>query len=174
MEGPILGFDIDVCITGPLGDLFDFAPGKAVMRHDWLEARRWRPGGHGSVFRYEPALHPWLYEEFAADPFAAADRSKGSEQKYTSSTAQAHGAFAYFPPRWIASFKRNAIPLPPLNYFIEPRLPADTRVMCFHGTPKMEEAVEGYSGEWRYTTKPVRWLRDFWLQESGGAERGNS
>jgi hypothetical protein len=37
--------------------------------------------------------------------------------------------------------------------------------MCFHGTPKMEEALEGYRGEWRYTTRPTRWLRDYWLQE---------
>lgn len=167
MEGPVLGFDIDVCITGPLDDLLDFAPGKICMRRDWLEARRMRPGGHGSVFRYDPALHGYLYDEFAADPDTAATRSNGSEQKYTSMTALRHGDLEYYPPRWISSFKRNAIPMPPLNYLIEPRIPAGTRVMCFHGTPKMEEALEGYRGEWRYTTRPTRWLRDYWLQEGG-------
>lgn len=165
MEGPILGFDIDVCITGPLGDLFDFAPGKMCMRREWREARRGQPGGHGSVFRYEPAHHGYIYGEFAADPFGVAERAKYSEQKYTSMVTQARGDFDYFPDRWIASFKRNAIPFPPLNFLIEPRLPADTRVMCFHGTPKMEEAVEGYRGEWHHATLPARWLRDYWLQE---------
>jgi hypothetical protein len=165
IEGPVLGFDIDVAITGPLDDLFDFAPGKVAMRHDWLEKRRGRPGGHGSVFRYDPARHGYLYEEFAADPFAAADRSKGSEQKYTSTIAQAHGDFAYFPPQWIASFKRNAMHWPPLNLLLEPRLPKDTRVMCFHGTPKMEEAVEGYRGEWLRTTRPAPWLREYWARD---------
>ncbi len=165
MEGPVLGFDIDVAITGPLDDLFDFAPGKVAMRHDWLEARRGRPGGHGSVFRYDPALHGYLYDEFAADPEGAATRSKGSEQKYTSSTAQAHGDFAYLPPEWIASFKRDSIHYPPLNLLLEPRLPKGTRVMCFHGTPKMEEALAGYRGEWFRTTRPAKWLRDYWLQE---------
>lgn len=165
MEGPVLGFDIDVCITGPLDELVDYAPGKVAMRHDWLEARRGRPGGHGSVFRYDPALHGYIYDAFAADPDGAADRAKGSEQKHTSMTALARGDLEYFPRRWIASFKRNAIPFPPLNYLIQPHLPRDTRVMCFHGTPKMEEALVGYSGEWRYATRPTGWLRDFWLQE---------
>ena len=122
LAGPVLGFDIDVAITGPLDDLFDFAPGKMCMRRDWLEQRRGRPGGHGSVFRYDPARHGYLYEEFAADPFAAAERSKGSEQQYTSKTALAHGDLEYFPPRWIASFKRDAIPVPPaqLSYRTAP------------------------------------------------------
>ncbi|MEJ0097268.1 MAG: hypothetical protein WDM84_04180 [Bauldia sp.] len=166
MEGPVLGFDIDVAITGALDDLFDFAPGKVAMRHDWLEARRGRPGGHGSVFRFDPALHGYLYDEFAADPDGAALRSKGSEQKYTSSTAQAHGDFAYLPPEWIASFKRDSIHYPPLNLLLEPRLPKGTRVMCFHGTPKMEEALGGYRGEWFRTTKPARWLKTYWLGEN--------
>src|SRR5262249_24981956 len=102
---------------------------------------------------------------FAADPYAAAGRSKGSEQKYTSMTALSHGDLEYFPPQWIASFKRNAIPFPPLNFLLEPRLPPDTRVMCFHGTPKMEQALVGYRGEWHHATRPAKWLRDFWLQE---------
>jgi len=164
MQGPVLGFDIDVCITGPLDDLFDFAPGKMCMRREWREARRGLPGGHGSVFRYDPARHGYLYEEFAADPLAAADRAKYSEQKYTSMTTQSRGDFAFFPPQWIASFKRDAIPFPPLNLFVEPRLPADTRVMCFHGKPKMEEAVEGYRGDWWRTTRPAQWLNEFWSE----------
>ena len=165
MRGPVLGFDIDVAITGPLDDLMEFAPGKMCMRQEWREARRGLPGGHGSVFRYDAALHGYLYEEFAADPLGAAERARYSEQKYTSATTQAHGDFAYFPPHWIQSFKRNAIPWPPFNYLVEPRLPPDTRVMCFHGTPKMEEAVAGYRAEWWRRTKPARWLRDYWLQE---------
>jgi hypothetical protein len=165
MQGTVLGFDIDVCITGPLDDLFDYMPGKMCMRQEWREARRGLPGGHGSVFRYEPARHGFLYEEFAADPFGAAERAKYSEQKYTSMTAQAHDDFAFFPPHWIASFKRNAIPWPPLNRWIAPRLPEDTRVMCFHGTPKMEEALDGYDGDWWRSTLPAPWLRDFWMQE---------
>jgi hypothetical protein len=165
IEGPVLGFDIDVAITGPLDELFDFAQGKFCMRQEWREARRGQPGGHGSVFRYDPARHGYLYYEFAADPLGVAARAKYSEQKYTSMTTQARGDFEYFPPQWIASFKRDSIPWPPFNYFREPKLPPDTRVMCFHGTPKMEEALEGYRGEWWRATRPATWLKESWVGE---------
>ena len=40
LEGPVLGFDLDVVITGPLDDIYDMAPGKIAMRHDWTEKRK--------------------------------------------------------------------------------------------------------------------------------------
>lgn len=161
--GPILGFDLDVVITGPLDDLMDFAPGKVCMRHDWLAARRGRPDGHGSVFRFDPELHGYLYTDFAADPAAVMQEAKFSEQKYTSMVAQRHGDFAYFPGDWIASFKRDAMRVPPLNFLLEPKLPDATRVMCFHGNPKMEEAVEGFAGGFMRHTRPCRWLHEQWI-----------
>ena len=51
LEGPVLGFDLDVVITGRLDDIYDMAPGKIAMRHDWTEKRKGRPTGHGTVFR---------------------------------------------------------------------------------------------------------------------------
>ena len=88
LEGPLLGFDLDVVITGSLDDLLDYEPGKVIMRADWVEARRGRATGHGSVFRYDPALHPWLYEVLAADPTGEVEKARGSEQRYTSTLAQ--------------------------------------------------------------------------------------
>jgi hypothetical protein len=38
--------------------------------------------------------------------------------------------------------------------------------MCFHGTPKMEEAVDGYRGEWWRATLPAPWLREYWVGEA--------
>jgi hypothetical protein len=167
MDGPVLGFDIDVVITGPLGDLVDHAPGKVCMAQDWLEKRRGRPGGHGSVFFYDPRRHGYLYDEFAADPVGSVARHNGSEQKYTSMTALRHGDLVYWPPEWIKSFKRHAMRWPPLNLLSQPVLPAGARVMCFHGTPKMEEAVEGYRGPWYRATRPSDWLREAWLRGEG-------
>ena len=50
LEGPLLGFDLDVVITGDLTPIWEMSPGKIIMRHDWIEARKGRPTGHGSVF----------------------------------------------------------------------------------------------------------------------------
>ena len=65
----------------------------------------------------------------------------------------------------IASFKANATPIPPLNLLMPPRIPSGTRVMCFHGEPKMEEAMQGYRGKWYHAALPATWLANYWLQE---------
>jgi hypothetical protein len=173
LDGPVLGFDLDVVITGPLDDLVDFAPGKVAMRADWVEARRGRPTGHGSVFRYDPALHPWLYETMAADATGTVERARGSEQRMTSTLAQERGAFAYFPNAWIASFKHDCYPAFPLNWLAQPRLPAEAQVVCFHGHPKMDEAVMGYTSlaAPHRTCRPCAWLRAQWI-DAASADLG--
>lgn len=169
-SGPILGFDLDVVITGPLEDLFNHAPGKVCMRHDWLAARIRRPDGHGSVFRFDPERHTFLYEDFAEDAAGLMRKAKYAEQKYTSMQAQKYGEFAYFPGEWIASYKRDAMRPFPLNHFQEPRLPQGAKVVCFHGRPKMEEAVAGYSRGLLRAAKPCTWLAQRWENVDGDAD----
>ena len=166
LEGPILGFDLDVVITGPLDGILAFAPGKVAMRADWVEARRGRPTGHGSVFRYDPALHGWLYDTLAADPTGEVERARGSEQRYTSTLAQARGEFAYLPPGQVVSFKHDCLRWPPMNYLAEPALPADARVVCFHGRPKMPEAVAGFHRSVFRHSLPCAWLREHWIDRT--------
>jgi len=163
LSGPCLQMDLDVVVTENLGPLFDHMPGKICMGRDWLERRRGRPGGHGSVIRLDLPQHSYLYDDFAAD-FEGSITYKG-EQKYTSMTALGHGDLEYFPEGWISSFKRQAIPYFPLNFFKEPYLPDNCRVMCFHGTPKMEEALVGDCPKLQYRTKPAAWLRKLWLDD---------
>ena len=63
--------------------------------------------------------------------------------------------------------KSDALPFPPLNYVLPPRIPDNCRILVFHGTPKMEQALEGYrSWKWNRTTRPATWLKDYWLHES--------
>ena len=162
LEGRILGFDLDVVITGWLDEIADFAPDKVVMRREWRHERFRRDGGHGSVFSFDPALHPYLYEEFAADPRGAILRHRGSEQYYTSMTALRHGALRYLPGDMVCSFKKDSVPVFPINLFREPRLPSNCRVMCFHGSPKMHEAIGGYRASWRHRTTSCRWLEESW------------
>lgn len=165
LDSPVLGFDLDVVITGPLDDLLDFAPGKVAMRADWVEARRGRPTGHGSVFRYDPARHGYLYDEVARDPRGAVARARGSEQRHTSTLAQARGDFAYLPPDWVVSFKHDCYPTFPLNWLVPPRLPPAARVVCFHGHPKMPEALAGYTSlsAPNRTCRPCAWLAEHWI-----------
>lgn len=166
LDGPLLGFDLDVVITGSLDEILSHAPGKVAMRADWVEARRGRKTGHGSVFRYDPAKHGWLYDTLAAEPKAQVEKARGSEQRYTSTLAQERGAFAYLPGDQVVSFKHGCLRLPPMNYLAEPRLPENARVVCFHGRPKMSEAVEGYHGSIIRHTRPCSWLREHWIDRA--------
>ncbi|WP_238367417.1 glycosyl transferase [Mesobacterium pallidum] len=166
LEGPFLGFDLDVVITGDLTPIWSMAPGKVAMRHDWIEARKGRPTGHGSVFRFDPALHGYLYDEILANPYREVETARGSEQRYTSHKAMDRGDFEYIPGDWVVSFKHGCLDLPPLNYLREPRLPDDARVVCFHGRPKMPEAVDGYHGSLLRWSRPCGWLREHWIDRA--------
>jgi hypothetical protein len=163
MTGLRLGFDLDVVITGRLDEIVDHAPDKVAMRREWRYEWRGKDGGHGSVFCFDADLHPYLYEDFAADPERAIATSKGSEQYYTSMAALRKGQLAYLPGQLVCSFKRNAVPSLPLNYLIAPRLPKECRVMCFHGRPHMEEALEGYRGSLRHWSRACGWLGEHWI-----------
>lgn len=165
LQGAILGFDLDVVITGPLDDIYNMAPGQIAMRHDWTEKRKGRPTGHGSVFRYDPNLHPFLYNDLAADPYAEVEKARGSEQRYTSHKAMDNKVFAYIPDPWVVSFKYDCNPFPG-NYFRGPDLPRDARVVCFHGRPKMTDAIEGYKGSFIRYAKPAPWLQEHWIDRA--------
>ena len=165
LQGPVLGFDLDVVITGSLDALLDFAPGDVVMRHDWTEKRKGRPTGHGSVFRYDPAVHRFLYEDLAADAYAEVEVARGSEQRYTSHKAMENGVFTYIPDDWVVSFKYDCNPFPG-NYLRAARLPEAAKVVCFHGHPKMDEAVAGYRGSLIRYAKPTPWLQDHWIDRA--------
>ena len=54
--------------------------------------------------------------------------------------------------------------LPPLNWVRTPRKPANARVVCFHGHPKMPEAIAGYSGSALRYCKPTPWIADHWRE----------
>lgn len=174
LEGPILGFDLDVVITGSLDDIWTLAPGTVAMRHDWVEARKGRPTGHGSVFRFDPALHGFLYDDLAANPYKEVEAARGSEQRYTSHKAMDRGVFTYIPNDWVVSYKYDCNSFPG-NYLHDARLPADARVVCFHGRPKMPEAIAGYTGSLIRYSRPCGWLKEHWIDRSRadlGAEFG--
>ena len=175
LEGPILGFDLDVVVTGSLNEIWQMPADKIAMRHDWIEARKGRPTGHGSVFRFDPARHGYLYEDLAKNPYAEVEKARGSEQRYTSHKAMDNDDFAYIPNELVLSFKHDCLDLPPMNYLRQPRLPQNARVVCFHGRPKMPEVLAGYRGSLLRWSLACDWLQEHWVERSKkdlGAEFG--
>ncbi len=160
LSGPLLALDIDVVITGGIDDLLAYEPGNICMAKSFSERAAVPTRGEGSVLRFDPKLHAFLYEAMLHEPEEMTLRAQGSEQSYTSEVAFENGQLRHFPDGWIVSFKRHCRPPRPLNLIRAPRLPADARVVCFHGRPDVSQAIAGYSADPLKRTRPAPWLKD--------------
>jgi len=160
LKGPLLALDIDVVISGQIDPLFDFDPGKVCMSKPFKKNVERPTRGEGSVLRFDPKLHPFLYERMATEPRKMASSTYGSEQSYTSQVAFEHAMLSHFPKPWVVSFKQHCRPARPFNLLLAPKEPSDARIICFHGKPSASEAIKGHEGTWRKRTLPAPWIKD--------------
>lgn len=169
LEGPTLFLDIDQVIVGDLDCFFDYKPGEFCIIRNWVE---WRKRifrkvpfcGNSSCFRFEAGeKSDYIYRRFLSDlPLALDDRLYTTEQAYMTH-AVGFDRVNFWPDNFVRSFKRSCVWPWPLNHFLTPRLPADTRILCFHGNPSPMEAIAGYRGRHLNTwTRPAKWVRDLW------------
>ena len=125
---------------------------------DWIK----KDGtGNSSVYRFEVGAHPEVLAEFERS-FGKIKKTHRNEQEYLSAAMMAKGALVYWPDHWCRSFKRHCIK--PFSFFIarETEMPADTRVLVFHGKPDPHEAISGVSGKWYRRFKPAAWVQSHW------------
>jgi hypothetical protein len=162
LDGPLIFFDLDVLVIGDVDKIRDYAPGKLCMRRTWDQRPDSGHLGHGSVVKFEPLRHGYIWQEMVDDPDRAMTVSRGHDQIYISRTADQHGDFSPLPDSWIASFKYECRPTRPLNLLLQPRKPPDALVICFHGRPKMREAINGYRSDPLHSTRAAKWLREAW------------
>ena len=160
LRGRLLCLDIDVVVTGPMDALFIHGDGAVAMPPPFKARSHIETLGEGSVIGFDPRRHGFLYEEMARDTEAMLDFSMGSEQRYTSMTADRHGALTHFPADWVVSFTRHCVPPRPWNLLRAPSLPAGARILCFPSRPKADEAVGGYRNGLK-STRPAPWLAAF-------------
>jgi hypothetical protein len=160
LEGPLLCLDIDILITGPLDQLFTFAPNKVCMPPPFKKKSHIDTKGEGSVIRFDPKLHGFLYDEILENTEDALAFSMGSEQRYTSFTADRHGVLENYPSEWIVSFMRSCRPNKPLNLFMNPTLATGAKIICFPSEPKAREAVNGFKSGLN-SARPARWIADY-------------
>ncbi len=161
LDGPLLALDLDIVVVGDLHDLAEFSPGFVCMRRPFHILYH-HTLGEGSVIKFEPQKHAALYEGMARNPEASVLLGEGSEQSYTSLTAAKNGYFVNFPDRWIASFKRDCVRLPPLNLFRRPLFPAGAKAICFYGKPSIQEAIDGYNFGPVNRSPPCDWIKAYW------------
>lgn len=164
LEGDVLFLDLDLLVTGPLGEMFDFAPGKYCVIENWTQVGEGI--GNTSVFRFRADAHPEVFENFAANPEAVLSSCR-IEQQYISTLIPDQ---VFWPRDWCLSFKHSIVPPFPLNWMKSPSLPEGAKVVCFTGRPDIDEAATGH---W-----PAKWYKKFykharpapWIAEHWGGE----
>ena len=161
-SGDCLFLDLDLVITGPLDEFFDYEPDKSYcVVENW--SQKGRGIGNTSVFRFRVGANPYILDVFQKAPQAQKDTWR-IEQTYISRTVREQ---VFFPADWCVSFKHSLLPRFPLNLVMAPRLPIGTRIVAFTGKPDPDEARDGVwpAKGWKKLYKQVRptpWIAEHW------------
>jgi hypothetical protein len=163
LTGPTLFLDLDVVIVAPLDPFFEYQPREVCIIRDYRPLRIPGQGfvGNTSVFRFNAGEHAEVLDQCARD-FEAIRSSVRNEQEYVSHWFHSRGRLRYWPKSWCPSFKHNCVAWGPASYLCTPQLPADARVVVFHGRPKPEEAIAGQCGKWVRHIRPTPWIERYW------------
>ncbi|MFZ2620107.1 MAG: hypothetical protein WAX89_04465 [Alphaproteobacteria bacterium] len=165
LVGQALFIDVDVVITGNLDDFFTFEPTQTfVAIENWTELGK--NTANTSVFRFDIGAHPYILSNFEAD-IAGTYAAHKIEQRYISRTISQQ---TFWPKAWCRSFKEELLPPLPFRWWQAPKLPADARIVIFHGKPDPDEALRGEwpvkQGQWwkkiYKTLPPTVWVGEHW------------
>lgn len=169
LKGPTLFLDIDQIIQGDLDCFFDYKPGEFCIIHNWIEwrkrlFRRAPKIGNSSCFRFEAGKSDAIYQKFVSEMDYATDRRfYSTEQAYMTATVRSLMPVNWWPKNWVVSFKRACTWMWPLNHFLMPRRNQTASILCFHGCPNPNQAIEGYKGKHLNTwVLPTAWVKDLW------------
>ncbi len=166
IEGLGLFLDLDIVITGSLDDFFTFGNEDDVpIIHNWVpwHKKLFRPDpqiGNSSVFRFKLNHCSFVWDQFHQEKDWALATFR-PPQTYVTHCIRPR--MKYWPDAWVRSFKRHCRPGFPLNFLFSPKLPADARIVAFHGKPDPDEAAVGYHGKHlNHHSRPAPWINDHW------------
>lgn len=167
----VLFFDLDVVITGSLDEMIEFPKGdEFVIINDWNT--RGNHVGQASCYSWVVGTLGFIKAYFEAHPVEVVKQFYTASQEYLSwKVIEQFGKLNFWPEPWCRSFKVHALPPWYLRRFVEPKLPEGTKVLAFHGRPKIEDAL---AGRWAppgaeslvkrlfyKTIKPSPWLKPY-------------
>ena len=166
----VLFFDLDVLITGTIDDMIDYPKGDDFyIINDWNT--RGNHVGQASCYSWRVGTLGFIKEHFEHNANAVIDKYFTACQEYLSSMIISRdGKLNFWPSHWCRSFKAHALPPVYLRPWKEPTLPEGTKVLAFHGRPKIEDAIAGrwapgtmplYKRLYK-TIRPSRWIANYW------------
>ena len=155
LRGPVLFMDLDLVVTGSLDDFFSYGdPDEVILARN--PNTPFERLGQTSLFRFPVGKLLPLQERFRADPQGIADAYQ-FEQRFV--TREAPGGVRFWPKPWVRHFRMHCTRTLPLNFFLPPRLPRDTRVVIFPGGILPPHAIAGQWGGRYRPLSPAAHLR---------------
>ncbi len=162
LEGRILFLDLDTVIVSNIDDYFKL-DGDVILVEHWRPSKK-QGVGLTSVYRFEANSHPEYIDYFVKN-IDDVKRNFRHEQAYLCSMVTKQKVLSFWPKKWMPSFKHVCMRPFPLCYFQEPQLPADAKMVVFHGNPTPAEAmrgeIRGIKKLFRHVICP-KWLIDNW------------
>ena len=150
----VLFFDIDVVITGELDSVIEYPTAdEFVIINDWASCGD--SVGQASCYSWVVGTLGFIKTDFEKDPKKWVKQFYTASQEYLSyKVIERFGKLHFWPSEWMSSFKFSCLPVWFLRPFVAPNLPKHTRVLAFHGDPKVEDAIIG-----RWSAKVPMWKR---------------
>jgi len=163
LEGRVLFLDLDTVIVGNIDPYF-------TIDGDFIFIKHWHPSekqgvGETGVYRFEAGMFDDLYSNFIAN-MEKFRKQYRHEQAYVGGELTKQGKINFWPQEWMPSFKYTCMRPFPLNFFVDPILPPNARMVVFHGNPTPDQALAGKTkgglkGILRHVRTP-KWLVENW------------
>ena len=155
LDGQVLFLDLDLVVVANIDCLFAH-PGAFCIIENWTQ--KGRGIGNSSVFRFQAGAHRSLLQRFCADAAQIIRTFPNSQTWLTRSV----GEVTFWPRGWCRSFKHDCLPARPLRPFRQAQIPADARIIVFHGDPKPPDAARGIWPQSLTGLRPVAWIDEYW------------
>jgi hypothetical protein len=138
-------FDLDITITGNLDELFNYPKDEQLyIIEDWYHKKHnvgqascytWVVGTLGYIKRDYEKEHIKYFKKFGT----------GAQEYLSYKIIEKYKKLNFFPAKWFISFKHDCLPVWYLRYFVTPKFKGKEtcKVLVFHGTPKIEDAIKG-------------------------------
>ena len=140
LSGPVLFVDLDVVITGNLDPFFEYGEkDDVILAHN--PSNPLERLGQTSVYRFPVGKLKPLLDLFASNPQKIAEEYKYEQRFVTRNTP---GGIKMWPKAWVRHFRRQCRRRFPLNYFLPPKLPKDSKIVIFPGDLDPADAIAGY------------------------------
>lgn len=168
----VLFFDLDVVLLKNIDEFFDLP-----KNDEFYTIKDWKQNdgtvGNASVYSWKVGTLGYVVKDFEERPEYYVKKFFTASQEYLSEKViEKYGKLNFWPKEWCVSFKVECLPCWPVRLFKTPKLPDEKRnkILCFHGQPKIDDAIEGkwllkgHKSAWKRiykTLKPCSWIKKY-------------